>query len=146
MKRLDEALQTGIGDLDNGRFTEISSDEEHEAFFDGMRSYRFSEAAEADLERILAHSLNAFGEAAALRYANLLKVSVDALREETQPPGVTSTIRGLSHFHTALCKKEAQIDDIVVASPRHIIFFRISDEILEIVRILHESMDFERHI
>ena len=36
IKRLDEALQTGIGDLDNGRFTEVSSDEEHEAFFGRM--------------------------------------------------------------------------------------------------------------
>ena len=33
MRRLDEALQAGVDDLGNGRFTEVSSDEEHEAFF-----------------------------------------------------------------------------------------------------------------
>ena len=36
IKRLNEALQSGVDDLDNGRFTEISSDEEHEAFFGGI--------------------------------------------------------------------------------------------------------------
>jgi|SaaInlStandDraft_1057018.scaffolds.fasta_scaffold227829_2 antitoxin ParD1/3/4 len=36
MRRLDEALQAGVDDLDNGRFTEVSSDEENEAFFGGI--------------------------------------------------------------------------------------------------------------
>ena len=36
MKRLDEALQAGVDDLDNGRFTEVSSEEEQEAFFGAM--------------------------------------------------------------------------------------------------------------
>lgn len=33
VKRLDEALQVGVDDLDKGRFTVVSSAEEHEAFF-----------------------------------------------------------------------------------------------------------------
>ena len=111
-----------------------------------MLSYRISEVAEADIEGILEYSLDTFGEDAAIRYANLLKVSVDALRKNAERAGVSPTLRRLNKFHIEMCKKEAQIDGVVVASPRHIIFFRISDGILEIVRVLHDSMDFERHL
>lgn len=36
VKRLDESLQEGIDDLDNGKFTEISSEEEQSAFFESI--------------------------------------------------------------------------------------------------------------
>jgi len=111
-----------------------------------MLSYRISKAAEADIEVILNHSLDTFGEEAALRYENLLKVSINALRKDVNQPGASPTLRELSKFHISMCKKEAQVDGVVVATPRHIIFFRVSHEILEVVRVLHDSMDFERHI
>lgn len=111
-----------------------------------MLSYRISKAAEADIEAILDHSLNTFGEDAALRYENLLKMSINALRKDINQPGASPTLRGLNKFHISMCKKEAQVDGVMVVSPRHIVFFRVSNEILEVVRVLHDSMDFERHI
>ena len=111
-----------------------------------MLPYRISKAAESDIEGILDHSFHTYGEQAALRYENLLKVSITALRRGVNQLGTSPTLRELRKFHISMCKKEAQVDGVMVATPRHIIFFRISDEILEIVRILHESMDFERHI
>ena len=36
MRRLDEALQVGIGDLKEGRLSHISSEEEQDAFFRGI--------------------------------------------------------------------------------------------------------------
>jgi|TARA_B110000908_G_scaffold72141_1_gene87049 toxin ParE1/3/4 len=111
-----------------------------------MLSYRISKAAEADIEVILDHSLHTFGEEAALRYQNLLKVSINTLRKDVNPPGASATLRELSKFHISMCKKEAQVKGVMVATPRHIIFFRVSNDLLEIVRVLHDSIDFDRHI
>jgi antitoxin ParD1/3/4 len=36
IKRLDAALQAGIGDLEEGRLSSISSEEEQDAFFKGI--------------------------------------------------------------------------------------------------------------
>jgi antitoxin ParD1/3/4 len=36
LKRLDEALQKGVEDLDNGRYAEISSAKQHKAFLGGV--------------------------------------------------------------------------------------------------------------
>ena len=36
MRRLDEALQKGIDDLEDGRLSSISSEEEQNAFFSGI--------------------------------------------------------------------------------------------------------------
>ena len=111
-----------------------------------MLAYRISEAAEVDIEGILDYSFNTFGEAAARRYEKLFKVSINNLRGNINQPGVRPTLRGLSKFHVSMCKKSAQIDGVMVRDPRHLIFFRVRGKVLEIVRILHESMDFEQHI
>ena len=111
-----------------------------------MLAYKISAAAEVDIENILEYSFTTFGAEAALRYENLLKVSISTLQQGVNQPGISPTLRGLSKFPISMCKKEAQLDGVGVSSPRHLIFFRMSDQVLEIVRILHDSMDFERHL
>lgn len=112
-----------------------------------MLSYRVSDAAKSDIESIIEYSFGTFGVEAAVRYENLLKTSINALRSDPERPGVSPTLRELSKFHTLMCKKEAHIEGKIVSKPRHIIFFRVDgDNILQIVRILHESMDFEQHL
>jgi toxin ParE1/3/4 len=111
-----------------------------------MLPYRISKAAESDIEGILDYSFHTFGEEAALRYENLLKVSITALRRGVNRPGASPTLRELSKFHISMCKKEAHVDGVMVTTPRHIIFFRVSNDILEVIRVLHDSMDFERHL
>jgi toxin ParE1/3/4 len=111
-----------------------------------MLSCRISATAEADIEAILDYSLDLHGEDAAIRYAKLLEVSIASLCNDPSQSGVNLTLDELSKFHISMCKKESHVDGIIVSDPRHLIFFRVADSTLEVVRVLHESMDFERHL
>jgi len=111
-----------------------------------MLHYRISNTAKEDIENLLNYSYTTFGLDAALRYENLLKVSIAALCSDPEQAGVKKSLTATSKFHLSRCKHQATIDDITISNPRHIIFFRVKNDTLEIIRILHESMDFERHL
>ena len=111
-----------------------------------MLPYRISNTAKEDIEDLLDYSYTTFGLEAALRYENLLKVSITALRVDPEHAGVKNSLKATSKFHLSMCKHQADIDDVTVSNPRHIIFFRVENATLEIIRILHESMDFERYL
>jgi len=111
-----------------------------------MLPYRISNTAKEDIENLLNYSYTTFGLEAALRYENLLKVSIGVLCNDPEQAGVKNSLKATSKFHLSLCKHQAAIDEITVSNPRHIIFFTVKNDTLEIIRILHESMDFERHL
>ena len=111
-----------------------------------MHPYRISNTAKEDIENLLDYSYTTFGLEAALRYENLLKVSINTLRDDPEQAGVKSSLKATSKFHLSQSKRQAAIDDVTVTNPRHIIFFRVENDTLEIIRVLHESMDFERHL
>ena len=111
-----------------------------------MLQYRISHTAKKDIEQLLDYSNTTFGLEAALRYENLLKVSISSLCADPRQAGVKTSLKAISKFHLSLRKHQAAIDDMIVSNPRHVIFFRVEKERLEIIRILHESMDFKRYL
>jgi toxin ParE1/3/4 len=113
-----------------------------------MARFRFSRPARDDLERILATSAERWGLEGRRRYASILAA---AMREvAANPEGLTTQARpelapGLRSFHL----RHARSDDpnAKVRRPVHILYYRaISSELIEFVRVLHERMDFSRHI
>ena len=111
-----------------------------------MLDYRLTEAAEGDIEALAAYTYENFGEGALDRYLGLMDAVVRKLRNDPECPGVREMEEGMKKYHLSSCKGSARVKSGIVKNPRHLIFFRVEGGILEIVRVLHESVDFERHL
>ena len=93
--------------------------------------YALTPAAQADLEEIWDYSARRWGEAQAERYTRDIQTACQAL--------VDGTIVGRS------------ADDIrpgysKIAVGSHVMYFLVRSGRVEIVRILHQRMNIERHI
>ncbi len=90
-----------------------------------MASLRLTAQAQADISDILDWTGQHFGDAAQDRYEQLLSRALEGLEEDP-----------LRHSKA----------DIGVAHPRHLIVYQLQQgDVVNIVRILHDAMDFERH-
>ena len=107
-------------------------------------------AAEEDIAAILGWSAETFGDAASRRYAALIVQAIMDLAEQPTRAGVHErpeiSVR-LCSYHLAHSRVRIRAVEERVASPRHFVMFRIRDDGgLEIVRILHDSMDLARYV
>lgn len=97
-----------------------------------MSAYVFSPAARIDLEEIWDYSVAQWGEGQAEAYILQIRDACEALASGR--------------------RKGRAIDDIrpgylKLATGAHFLFFRIrSDEIVDIIRILHQRMDVSAHL
>ena len=97
-----------------------------------MGTFRLTLLAEMDLDGIGAYTLDRWGMDQAAAYLTQLDGAFVAL---AQAP--------------ALGKDRSDLRPNLLACPcnRHVIFFRRDDQgDVEILRILHDSMDFQRHL
>lgn len=106
-----------------------------------MRRLRVSAEAEAGYRDILRQSLLTFGPVIRQRYRILIGQAYSDLLADPQRRGVKATMRDLhlyplTHSRTGIAKADR------INRPRHIIVFRYDDDVVEIVRLLHEAMDF----
>ena len=107
-------------------------------------------AAEEDIAAILGWSAETFGDAASRRYGALIVQAIMDLAEQPTRAGVHErpeiSVR-LCSYHLAHSRVRIRPVEERVASPRHFVMFRIRDDGgLEIVRILHDSMDLARYV
>lgn len=109
---------------------------------------RLSLAAREDILDVLRYTESRFGSAARIRYQSLLFAAFTSLAQE--PVRIGSKAReelaaGLRSLHLSHCRNETGAARM--ARPRHIIFYRQGNDLaVEIVRVLHEAMDLERHL
>ena len=96
-----------------------------------MGSYALSPAAQADLEDIWDYTVRRWGEAQAENYTRNIQAACEALSEGTMISRSAEEIR-------------AGYRKVTVGS--HVMFFRMQSDVVEIIRILHQSMDVERHL
>ncbi|PTE13207.1 type II toxin-antitoxin system RelE/ParE family toxin [Pseudogemmobacter blasticus] len=97
-----------------------------------MGQFRLTLQAEGDLDRIGAYTLEKWGMDQAIRYLTELDQTFAALAQTT-----------------ALGKDRTDLRPGLISCScnRHMIFFRRSGQgDVEILRILHERMDFDRHL
>jgi len=101
---------------------------------------RLSFTAEADLESIVLWTVARFGERQARAYEGVLKSTLSSLRGGPSVAGARprpEIAQGLYSIHAAGSSRRA----------RHFVFFCVVDkEQIEIVRVLHDGMDFPRHL
>jgi toxin ParE1/3/4 len=103
---------------------------------------RLSAAAEADFEHIVQWTSEQFGDTQAIVYAETLSIALAAL---TQGPDIIGAkardeiLKGLFSLHVARQGRKG----------RHFIMFRVgprgSGDVIEVLRLLHDSMDLPRH-
>lgn len=106
-----------------------------------MDGARLTAAAEQDFQAILCWTIEHFGEYQALAYAETLALALEAL---TKGPSIIDArrrdeiLKGLCSLHVARNGRKG----------RHLIMFRVSTksgEHIEVLRLLHDSMDLPRH-
>ena len=106
--------------------------------------------ASGDLQSILDWSQETFGDAARRRYESLL---IQAMLDVAEDPTRTGVVlrsdlrKELRTYRLYFSRIRARSAAGIVKRPRHVLVFRHrTDGAVEIVRILHEHMDFELHL
>ena len=104
---------------------------------------RLSAAAEADFRQILRWTVDNFGSAQARAYADTLSSALKALSAGPSVIGVKERPEIGSNIWTLHVARSGR-------KGRHFIMFRITDaqnsKVIDVLRILHDSMDLERHL
>ncbi len=96
-----------------------------------MAEYRLSPAAERDLENIWLYTRQQWNSEQADLYITIL---TNAFTELAQTP---QTAAGCDHIRKGYRR---------LSVVRHMIYFRITDFGISIIRILHDRMDAQRHL
>ena len=96
-----------------------------------MAGYALSPAARADVEEIWDYTIRNWGEAQAERYTRHIHDACEALGN--------GTLSGRSAEDIRAGYRKAAVGS-------HVIFYRVCGDVVEVVRILHRSMDVGLHI
>jgi toxin ParE1/3/4 len=104
---------------------------------------RLTATAEADFRNIIDWTLDQFGDKQARVYANLIAAALVALSDGPTTVGVKERpeiAKGLFTLHVARGNRRG----------RHFVLFRIAGKgrarTIEVLRLLHDAMDLERHV
>lgn len=113
-----------------------------------MARFRLAEPARSDIAALLRRSEALHGSEARIRYRALLSAAFRRIAAD--PEGLLTKDRGelapgIRSFHVRHSRGESR--ERLVAEPVHVVFFRAAGPgLVEIVRVLHERMEPERHL
>jgi toxin ParE1/3/4 len=96
-----------------------------------MSAYVLSPRARRDLEEIWNYTADRWGEDQADRYVLRLHRAIETIANDP------SKGRSCDHLRAGYRRYSAAA---------HLLFFRAASDGIEVVRVLHQSMDFERHL
>lgn len=97
-----------------------------------MANFRASSHIERDLESIFRYTIRKWGFEQADAYLELLSFARDRIVADPFLPGSKP-------------REDLAAGCRTFRAGKHVYFYRLRDETVEIARILHESMDFPRH-
>jgi toxin ParE1/3/4 len=98
-----------------------------------MSDYRLSEYADRDLAEILRYTIKNWGVKQGTNYLKLLTEATNQIVKNPSLPGSKS-------------RSDLAEGCRVFQVGKHIIFYRSRGNLIEIARILHQSMDFPQHL
>ncbi len=110
---------------------------------------RYTDLARQDIRDITVWSRKHFGEAATGRYETLLKQGTKDLSNDPQRPGAQQRAAispGVWTYHLRFSRDRAPTASGVVKHPRHMVVYRFSNGVINVLRILHDSRDLSRHV
>jgi len=115
-----------------------------------MRPIFVSPAAEQDIESILRWTHEHFGEPARLRYEALLVQAISDVAENPERPGSCARAELAAAARTYhLYYSRTRVARVMGRAnrPRHLLLYRThGDGSIELGRVLHDSMDFQRQL
>ena len=107
----------------------------------------YAERALRDIDDCLFWSARNFGRQAAYRYKTLLSVSIREIANDPALPGHRN-LEGFEPlvrlYHIRHSRRRADVGGLIVKQPRHFIAYQAENDMLTILRDLHDSMDVER--
>src|ERR1035438_7375795 len=105
-------------------------------------------AARNDIREALLWSQRRFGERAAGRCQVLLKQALRDIASDPERPGSTERpelARGIRTYHLFFSRGRVQSELGKVGKPRHFLVYRRRGDTIDVVRVLHDARDLERH-
>lgn len=115
-----------------------------------MRVLRIARLADEDISSILARSNEEFGVVARRRYEALLSAAFSALCANPELFGSAARSElgeGVRTYHLRYSRAQARTGGRAVRQPRHLIVYRpMGERELQVIRVLHDSMEVERHL
>lgn len=103
--------------------------------------------ADRDFIEVMDWSAERFGAAAADRYATLIQQALIDLGGDPFRPGArqrSELPKDIYTYHLAGSRDRVHGDR--VKAPRHFVLYRVLFTRVEVLRILHDSRDLERHL
>lgn len=110
-----------------------------------MRRIVLDIAARVDTVAIVNTSFLNFGLQASIRYSQLISQAYLDLADAPQRPGAKAFEGGIYLYHLRNSRTR-RISADRVARPRHLIAYRFDDEVIQIIRVLHDRMDVAAHL
>lgn len=115
-----------------------------------MPRFILAPSAASDIESILARSFDEFGAEAAQRYETLIVRAIADVAANPDRPSVhirDEIGRSARTYHLANSRENVAKKPMRVKRPRHFLVFRSgAKNVVEIARVLHDSMDLPRHL
>ncbi len=112
-----------------------------------MSKYHLTGPANDDIADTLDWSVEHFGENERGRYAALITTAIRQIAVDAEHPGSKAWpeigVR-IRSWHLRISRDRVEGDR--VQQPRHVIFYRVDDDLVLIGRVLHDVMDFQRHL
>jgi len=109
---------------------------------------RITGPARRDLVAIMRHSREQFGREAQLRYERLLNSAIRELAVDPRRPGARvfeGATRRVWLYHARHAGQRLPATD-QVGRPRHILVFEVADDVVRILRVLHDAMDLPQRL
>ncbi len=109
-----------------------------------MARFRISTPARADLAAILATSQERWGDDGRARYAALLAAALQAIGRDATGPMTRDRdelLPGIRSYHTRNVRKTHGVQ-----GPVHVVFYRATGPLIEVVRVLHERVEPAFHL
>ena len=110
---------------------------------------RISQSARRDMLVVARWSLQEFGVAAAKRYDALLAQGLRDIAEDPECPGSRERAElsaGVRSYHLRLSRNRVSPDIGTVRHARHALVYRVRQGAVEVLRMIHDSQDLERHL
>ena len=107
----------------------------------------FTSMALQDVAAIQDWTSAKFGELTSLRYDSLMEAALGDLLAEPTRLGVRhhpAMPQGIFVYHLRFCRRKPAT--VGVEKPRHFFVFRLDEDALTVLRVLHDSMDLAAHV
>lgn len=111
-----------------------------------MADFRLSQAASDDIVSMLAVSSAEFGEDASRRYQALIAAAIRDLAAGDGLGRISRPELGQGVFTWHLSQSRDHVSGQRVRRPRHVLVCRWDGTMLVVVRVLHDTMDYRRHV